>query len=295
MKNKISTLIRVVTSFGLLGFLIWFMRGDIAKIGSSLAAANLNIIGICVISIFINTLMQAYRLKTIFCGENLNITFKESVEFTFVGYFFNNFMPTAVGGDIVKAHYAASANGKKVESYASVFMDRIIGLYTFIVVAAAALILDQGKMRIVGVKPVVFGLIVMGVIGYIVVTHKNIEQFMERAFNRIKMFGIGKKLHSLYLVVHDYRNRGDIVIKSVIISLCGQGLYFISVYLIFKALGGTVAFGNILLIMPIVVFISMIPSLGGLGVREGAIVALFSPLVGRDMAFSASHLCKPYT
>jgi len=34
----------------------------------------------------------------------------------------------------------------------------------------------------------------------------------------------------------------------------------------------------------------MIPSIGGLGVREGAMVAFFSPLVGRDTSFAVSLL-----
>jgi len=34
----------------------------------------------------------------------------------------------------------------------------------------------------------------------------------------------------------------------------------------------------------------MIPSVGGLGVRESAIVLLFDPLVGREMAFAMSLL-----
>jgi len=39
-----------------------------------------------------------------------------------------------------------------------------------------------------------------------------------------------------------------------------------------------------------VTFISMIPSIGGLGVREGAIVAFFSVLVGKETAFAGSLL-----
>jgi uncharacterized membrane protein YbhN (UPF0104 family) len=42
--------------------------------------------------------------------------------------------------------------------------------------------------------------------------------------------------------------------------------------------------------MPIVVFISMVPSIGGLGIREGAIVAFFTPFVGRENAFAVSLL-----
>ena len=114
------------------------MRKDAGNIAASLAGVNFSIIGICAVLVVVNVSLQGYRLKIIFLGEDIDITLRRSLELTFVGYFFNNFMPTAVGGDIVKAHYAGVSSGKRVESYASVFMDRMIGLYTFITVAAIA-------------------------------------------------------------------------------------------------------------------------------------------------------------
>ncbi len=290
MKKGISGLVRVLVSFGLLGLLVWFMRKDAGDIVASLVGVNFGIIGICAVLIVVNVSLQGYRLKIIFLGEDIDITLRRSLELTFVGYFFNNFMPTAVGGDIVKAHYAGVSSGKRVQSYASVFMDRMIGLYTFIIVAAIALIIDRGRLELPGVRPIVFVLMIMGIAGYVVLTHEIIAVFLEKIFTRIRMFGIGKKLNSVYAVVHDYRNRRDVIIKSAVTSLAAQLVYFSVIYLVFIALGEAVTIGNIMLIMPVVIFVSMLPSIGGLGVREGAIVALFTPLVGKDSSFAASLL-----
>jgi uncharacterized membrane protein YbhN (UPF0104 family) len=73
-------------------------------------------------------------------------------------------------------------------------------------------------------------------------------------------------------------------------SLAAQSTYFLSMYFFFLSLGKDIGVGNVYLIMPIVIFISMFPSLGGLGVREGGMVALFGPLAGKDNAFAASLL-----
>jgi uncharacterized protein (TIRG00374 family) len=101
---------------------------------------------------------------------------------------------------------------------------------------------------------------------------------------------LGERLESLYGIVHDYRNRLDIIAKALLMSLAAQSMYFLSMYFFFLSLGQDIGVGNVYLIMPIVIFISMFPSLGGLGVREGGMVAFFGPLAGKDSAFAASLL-----
>ena len=47
---------------------------------------------------------------------------------------------------------------------------------------------------------------------------------------------------------------------------------------------------KILLIMPIIYIASMLPSVNGLGVREGAFLILFRPIIGAEKAFALSLL-----
>lgn len=291
MKNSLSALVRVGVSGSLLGLLFWLMRDEIRDIGQTIAAGNTMFLAVAGALFAVNILMLSLRLRVIFLGENLKITVKDALQLTLVGYFFNNFMPTAVGGDIVKAHYASVRyEGQKVESYASVLMDRFIGLYSFLLLAAIALVFDGGRFQIPVIRPLVFVLLLGGVAGFIVVTNRRAAALMDRFFKKIKLMRLGERLHSIYVIVHDYRNRRAVVVNSLLISVSGQCLYFVVVYLCFSALGAEVSLGHIFLIMPVVVFISMIPSVGGLGVREGAIVAFFSPLAGREDAFAVSLL-----
>ncbi|RKY41894.1 MAG: hypothetical protein DRP85_04780 [Candidatus Makaraimicrobium thalassicum] len=290
MKDKISVFLRIIISFGLLGLLFWFMRNEVRGIWSIILASKVWLIAAAGGFILVNVAMLACRLKIIFLGENLKINLGESLQLTFIGYFFNNFMPTAVGGDIVKAHYAAYGGRKRVQSYASVFMDRFIGLYAFLVIAAIALVIDQGRFQIEAVRSMVFFLLFLGVAGFMVATNKTVARFMERFFTRLKMFRFGEHLNAAYNIVHDYRNRRGVIVQAFLVSIFAQCLYFTAIYLFFLSLGLRVSLGNIFLIMPVVTFISMIPSVGGLGVREGAIITFFTPLAGKETAFAVSLL-----
>ncbi|MFH1664648.1 MAG: lysylphosphatidylglycerol synthase transmembrane domain-containing protein [Candidatus Omnitrophota bacterium] len=290
LKDRVFAVVRIAVSFGLMGLLFWVMKDDIRGIWATIVKSNMVFIGFGVVLILINTALMGFRLQVIFRGENLYISLWEAVQLTYIGYYFNNFMPTAVGGDVVKAHYASNFTKKRIKSYASVLMDRFIGLYAFLIVAAIALVVDGGRFRIMAIRPTVFILVIVGIAGFIIATNRAVAGFMQRFFSRIKMLRIGEKLNALYDIVHDYRNRADVVVKAFVISIFAQCLYFYAVYIFFLSLDVRVSIGLIFLIMPIVTFISMIPSLGGLGVREGAIVAFFMSITGKETAFATSLL-----
>ena len=281
IKGGLFSFLRIAVSMSLLALLFWFMRGDISNIWVTLRESDLRYIALGLALLLVNVYVLAYRLKIIFEGEDLSLDMKEAIQLTYIGYFFNNFMPTAVGGDIVKAHYAGRANSRKLQSFASVFMDRFIGLYSFLIVAAIALAVDQGKFQVKMIRPLVFALLAVGVAGVVVATNTTIAGGIEHFLKNLKLLRLGEKLHAIYSIVHDYRNRADIVVKSIVVSVAAQSVYFVVVWLFFLSLGHRVGMGNIFLIMPVVTFISMLPSLGGLGVREGATVAFFSAIVGR--------------
>lgn len=290
MKKRLSVLIRIAVSFGLLAGLFWIMRKDAKNILEILFSCNTKYLAAALAIFICNSAALAYRMKIVFHGENLSITFWESLQLTCIGFFFNNFLPTAVGGDVIKAHYAATHNNSRMRSYASVMMDRVIGLYSFLIVAAVALIVDRGNFQVASIRPIVFSFLILGITIFVTVTSKRVAVIMERFFMRIKLGKLGSHLDSLYKIVHDYKNRLDVVGKSLLVSIFSQCVYFITIYMFFLSLGSQVHLGNVFLVMPVVTFISMMPSVGGLGVRESAIVAFFSPLTGKDTAFAASLL-----
>lgn len=290
MKNKLSIALRILISFGLLFFLFWKMKGSFTGMWNTLSSCDSKFLLFSMVLLGVNISLLSYRLKIIFVGENLIINLKEAFQLTVMGYFFNNFMPTAVGGDIIKAYVASLKNKQRLKSYASVMMDRFIGLYTFLVVAAVALFIDKGRVESPIVRPLVFILILIGAVGFIVATNNRIAELLEKLFQKMKMIQFGKKLSEVLGIIQDYRNRKRIVLEAFVVSLISQTFYFLVIYMFFLALGSPVSIGNIFLIMPVVTFISMVPSLGGLGVREGAIVALFMPIVGKEIAFASSIL-----
>jgi hypothetical protein len=60
------------------------------------------------------------------------------VDYTFVGFFFNNFLPANVGGDVMRGYGLAQYTERATEAAVSVIVDRIIGLVAFMFTAVLA-------------------------------------------------------------------------------------------------------------------------------------------------------------
>ncbi len=70
------------------------------------------------------------RTQSIFIG------FWAAVKLHYLGLFYNNFMPGSVGGDLVRAWYITKHSDKWFEAALSVFVDRLIGLLSTLIIAA---------------------------------------------------------------------------------------------------------------------------------------------------------------
>lgn len=68
-------------------------------------------------------------------SQRIFIDFWAAVRLYFLGWFYNNFMPGSVGGDLLRAWYVTKHTPKKFEAVLSVFVDRVIGLLSTLAIA----------------------------------------------------------------------------------------------------------------------------------------------------------------
>jgi len=289
MKKRFSIILRVLVSAGLLAFLVFSMRDNLPHIVGALSETSVPLFALAACSFVFLVGIMSLRLDILLKGEGLEIPFMRITQLTFIGYFFNNFMPTAVGGDIVKAYYANRHTGRMTESFIAVFMDRFLGLFSFVLLACLALALswrgiDPGLRKAV----LLFGF--LGAVMLFAILNSACAKLIFGGFSRIRLWGIGAKLARIYREVHSYRAKKRVVLAALGVSCVSQSVFFIIVFILAKSLDMSLSIVTVFTVMPIVCVVSMLPSLGGLGLREGAMVALLGPAIGKDNAFSVSIL-----
>ncbi len=290
MKKKvISLLLRTFVSLSLIIILLYIMRGKYGQILQALKGTRIGVFGLALLSFSCAISLGSLRLKLIIeAGENLKIKFLEAFSLTYIGYFFNNFLPTSIGGDVVKAYYLSKVSSDKMISYTSVFIDRVIGLITMVFMATVALMLVPGKIVDDRVRHMIYAITAIAVLAILFLMNKKFA----RKFSALLYFvrPIEEKLKNAYNAIHVYKHHTKLLIQSLAISVVTQLLFFAATGILAVSIGAHIPVLEILLLMPIVSAMSMLPSINGLGLREGSTVLLFGPLIGKENAFAVSIL-----
>lgn len=89
--------------------------------------------GLAVILIMISRLAVSGRWYSLLQGAKVGIPFSRSVQITFAGLFAANFLPTTVGGDVVRIAGAIQSGCDDALSVASVVVDRVVGLLGMVI------------------------------------------------------------------------------------------------------------------------------------------------------------------
>jgi len=71
---------------------------------------------------------------------DMQLPVKEGVLLYFIGLFFNNFLPTSVGGDAVKGIYLYKFSKDGIRTFLSIFLDRLVGAYVVLSTGFIALL-----------------------------------------------------------------------------------------------------------------------------------------------------------
>jgi len=198
---------------------------------------------------------------------NSPISYTRVFSYYFIGCFFNNFLPTSIGGDVVKTYYIYKENRNLGNSMASVFIDRYVGLGGLLSIVTVGIILVWNGIKDTPVRWI-YGSLIIGFI------------FISALMWTVDWGGFIKKLRFFYEPLMSYRKRKKLLLFGFGISLIIQLLVVSGVYFVGLGIGVNVGFGYFAVLFPLATIVTMIPvSISGIGVREGAMAYLFG-LVG---------------
>ncbi len=184
----------------------------------------------------------------------------------FIGLFCNLFLPSTIGGDVVKAIGLSRRVGQKPKVFASVLLDRLSGFAGLVIVALVAYLIGS---QLIDAPSVIVPISVLTLLSLAiggVLFSDRIYALACRVF--IKVPKIHKALmdvHADVMLMKGLKRTGfGCIALSCLVQVLGAYLY----YLIGMALQIKASFLHYLVFAPIVSAVSFLPSIGGLGVRE---------------------------
>ncbi|HUR20131.1 MAG TPA: lysylphosphatidylglycerol synthase transmembrane domain-containing protein [Vicinamibacterales bacterium] len=137
-------LVKIVVSAGLLYVLL--SRVDLARLWATARTASIPWLLAAVGLYFAMVFVSAWRWGLLLRAQRIAVRLASLLRSYLVATFFNNFLPSNIGGDVVRVRDTAQAAGSKTRAATVVLVDRGIGLLGLVFVAAAgASILPQGS------------------------------------------------------------------------------------------------------------------------------------------------------
>jgi len=210
-----------------------------------------------------------WRLVTAAIGTPLSV--RLALRFFTIGAFFNQTLPSSIGGDAFRVWYAHRDGRGLGEAFSGVFVDRLSALFVIVLVMVASL-------------PWLFALLTDPLARWsmAVVMVGGSAAFAALFALPLSFFGIFERwavTRPIMIVVRDAgrallgRQAGLAVGAASLVLLMLSALVL---YLAGRAIGTDLGLDHCLLLMPPIVAISVLPiSLAGWGLREGAVVVGF--------------------
>lgn len=209
-----------------------------------------------VLMIFLNSIRWGLLL-----GRNVGVI--TIFRLQLLGTFFSIFLPGMVGGDAIKAYYLHKMTGMGTEAVASVFMDRYLGYAALILLGLLAYPLGLPYFAGTWIVWVLPAMALAFAVGSLVVF------WLETGGRRFSFMA------RIYGYFRTYRNSQGIMAKAMSIGLIVHTVSAILVYVLSRGLGESIPLISLMVFIPIVSTLAALPlSVGGMGIREGAMILL---------------------
>jgi uncharacterized membrane protein YbhN (UPF0104 family) len=275
MKKAILSGLKALIAVALIVLLVRSGRLDFAQI----AAAFRHPFWLLVVALIMiqQIVLCAIRWRALLEGVHVSETFRNLFSYAWIAQFFSNFMPGAIGSDIVRVVYVVrSFPQKKAVTAMSVIVDRLIGLYAIILLTGLCVLWVPPEL---GALPAIHTMRV-GLWSFIGLSLVCIPMaFSDWAYTMAsKVFPKGGRIFSFIDAIHAFRGAKRQCFFSLAVAFVGHVGLVVALYAATRALSPDefVSFKSICVIGPIgMVTLSVPITPAGLGVGQVAFSQLF--------------------
>jgi uncharacterized protein (TIRG00374 family) len=279
---KKSTVLKLVVTVALTAFVL--SRADLAALAQTFQEADWAwvalALGVSALAMVINTARWQIMLR----GQDAAVPMASLVRLYLVGMFFNNVLPSRLGGDVVRAYGASLQGTSKTRSAAAVLMDRLIGAISVLTIGMAAILLDASRLPDVYLQltagTFLFGLLMLGLMLF---RNDRLSATRQRllGLTDLSIFGfkVRPRLEAAVDALRSYSRRPGLVVQALAVSTLANGLSMLNLYLYARAVRADVGLGDVATIAPFILAVGLLPiSINGLGTIELTFVVLFGAL-----------------
>ena len=279
-RQALLWILKIVVSAGLLYVL--FTRIDAANMWRLMRDASLSWIAVALALYFAMVLVSTWRWRLLLRAQHVTLGFGTLLNSFFVAIFANNFLPSNIGGDVIRVRDTARAAGSKTLATAVVLADRGVGVLGLVFVAACGSTLVAQNSEALG--PLSSGLLWTGLVGslticVLVLAMPERLAALLRPLRAVHAEWVDKRLEQVTGALLRFRRAPGAMIVGFLGAIMVQGLLVAFYAAVAAALHLSVPIGHLAVLVPVSFIVQMVPlSVNGLGVREATFGIYFKSI-----------------
>lgn len=254
MSRRTGLLLRLAVSAGLIAWIL--SRTPFHEVAAAFRSADPRWVLAALALVPFGCLASVRRWRLLIRAQGGDAALPFLVRSLLVGVFFNNFLPSTIGGDAIRAMDTARTGVGRARAVAVVFVDRFVGLLALMLFAVMG-VLVSGKLteRV----PALYAWVTGGA--------------AVLALLAVLVFALPR------IVEHRFALRwpGSVLARAFGWSLLLQTLVVLNGYFLARALHVPIPLASFFLIVPLALFVMMLPvSINAIGVRESVWAFFFA-------------------
>ncbi len=269
MRRILFSTLKILISAGLLYLAL--RKVNLSELASRIDIASLGWIGVAIAVTFLQIFVGVLRWREISAECGAPLALRQAMRFNLIGTFFNQTLPSSIGGDAVRLWLVARGGaGWRAATY-SIFVDRAVGLIALAVIIVASL---PWSLRLIGDPAGRSALLFVdfaalaGGVGFLVLGWL--------PWPWLKRWWGTHHIHACSVIANRVifsRQHGPAI---AVLSLLVHVLAVVIAWCVVQSIAAPVSFGQVFQLVPPVMLITMLPiSIAGWGVREATMGLAF--------------------
>jgi glycosyltransferase 2 family protein len=282
---------KLVVSLGLLALL--FSRTDLGSIWQHVRQASVPWLAGGLALYAFSVVLASWRWGLLCDAQRIPVRTRTLFSSYLVANFFNNFLPSNIGGDVIRIGDTAVPAGSKTVAAAVVLTDRAIGLLGVVLVAAVgATAASKGAASALPVWPAWLW------VGFLVATFVGAPAVIApegvgRLLQPLTVFHpewVGGRISTITETLERFRDRPSSLLMGFAGALAVQAVMVLFYAAVARSFGIPISIWHLAVVVPVSFVVQMLPvSVNGFGVREATFSFYFSRLglpIGSAIALS---------
>jgi uncharacterized protein (TIRG00374 family) len=288
-------LLQVAVGLGALAIVV--MKSDARGLAEALRNTRVVYLPLAVAAAFAVTWLMAYRWEAILAARGFRFSTRKLFRYYLIGIFFTSFVPGGgVSGDVARLIYIDREVRDKALVLSTLVYERLVGVFTLLLIGLAATVMTRAAGRTnstiylsEAILALAFIAIAALMSGYV---SSRLARLIRVTGRRTKTGKVAEAAARTLEAISKLRRDWGLLFRTSLISVLIRIVWSLGCFIVAWAMRLPIDVLTVFAFISLVDLVRLMPiSVGGLGVREWALIALFATIgITREQALTFSLL-----